>query len=273
MLPVAVLAIVHAAVAQKASEPAITINRLVRSYVSDHHVPGLSVAVIDRGQVILAQGYGLADVENSVLATPDTVYRIASLSKPITATAAMKLVAAGKLDLDAPIQKYCAQFPNKPWPITARQLLSPQSGIRDYRNEEESVNTKHYSSITEALSQFAYHPAPGARIRHYRHWRTAKRRLCRCQQQASPVVESIRTREIWAILQLHCTRRNCFLAPFWMRCSRPRPLVTKSRQSMASASSEADRLANTGDCRRRAMAAIGRASAVCSIFCPNDSLE
>jgi CubicO group peptidase (beta-lactamase class C family) len=145
------------------------INALVTSYVSDHHVPGLSVAVIDRGHIILTQGYGLADIENSVAATADTVYRIASLSKSITATAAMKLVEAGKLDLDAPIQAYCPDFPRKPWPITTRELLSHQSGIRDYRNEEDTVNTKHYSSIKEALTQFATDPLgfePGTKMQY-----------------------------------------------------------------------------------------------------------
>jgi serine beta-lactamase-like protein LACTB, mitochondrial len=157
------------AVAQTASQQAPAINRLIAAYVADHHVPGLSVAVIDRGHVILSQGYGLADVENSVPATADTVYRIASMSKSITATAAMKLVEAGKLDLDAPIQKYCPDFPKKPWPITARELLSHQSGIRDYRNEEESINTRHYRSIKEALTQFASDPLefePGTKMQY-----------------------------------------------------------------------------------------------------------
>ena len=163
------LAICLQASAQTASQSAPAINALITSYVSDHHVPGLSVAVIDRGHVILTQGYGLADVENNVAATADTVYRIASLSKSITATAAMKLVEAGKLDLDAPIQAYCPDFPKKPWPITTRELLSHQSGIRDYRNEEETVNTKHYSSIKEALTQFANDPLefePGTKMKY-----------------------------------------------------------------------------------------------------------
>lgn len=169
MLAVLLLAVGLPAAAQTAAEQAPAINGLVTSYVSDHHVPGLSVAVIDRGRVILTKGYGLADVENSVPATADTIYRIASISKSITATAAMKLVEAGKLDLDAPIQRYCQDFPKKPWPITARELLSHQSGIRDYRNEEESINTRHYASIKEALTQFASDPLefePGTKMQY-----------------------------------------------------------------------------------------------------------
>ena len=89
------------------------IDNLLTSYISDHHLPGLSVAVVDHASVVLAQGYGLADVENSVPASADTVYRIASLSKPISATAAMRLVESEKLDLDVPVQKYCPSFSTK----------------------------------------------------------------------------------------------------------------------------------------------------------------
>ncbi|MGC2183279.1 MAG: serine hydrolase domain-containing protein [Terriglobales bacterium] len=169
MLAVLLLAACRQASTQTASQHALAINSLITSYVSNHHVPGLSVAVVDRGQVILTQGYGLADVENNVASTADTVYRIASLSKSITATATMKLVDAGKLDLDAPIQTYCPDFPGKPWPITTRELLSHQSGIRDYRNEEETINTKHYSTIKEALTQFANDPLefePGTKMKY-----------------------------------------------------------------------------------------------------------
>ncbi|SRR5229473_945715 len=157
------------AVSQTVSQQVPAIDGLVTSYVSGHHVPGLSVAVVDRGRVILTQGYGIADVENSVPATADTVYRIASISKSITATAALKLVEAGKLDLDAPIQKYCPDFPKKPWPITARELLSHQSGVRDYKNDEETINTRHYASIKEALPQFANDPLefePGTKMQY-----------------------------------------------------------------------------------------------------------
>ena len=142
---------------------------MITSYISEHHVPGVSVAVVQQGHVMMAQGYGFSDVENKVQATADTVFRIASLSKSITATAVMKLVQTGKIDLDAPIQKYCPAFPQKPWPITTRELLAHQSGIRDYRNDEETINTRHYTSIHEALTQFASDPLdfePGTKM-HY----------------------------------------------------------------------------------------------------------
>jgi hypothetical protein len=90
-----------------------------------------------------------------VPATADTVCRIATLSKSLTATAAMRLVEEHRVDLDAPVQKYCPAFPTKQWPITVRDVLTHQSGIRHYKNDDESINTRHYTSINEAQG-----PAP-----------------------------------------------------------------------------------------------------------------
>lgn len=158
-----------AAKGQLSAPQTAAIDHLLSTYISAHKVPGLSVAVVANGRVAYLQGYGVADVENSVPATPDTVYRLASVSKPLTAVATMRLVEKGRLNLDAPIQEYCPGFPQKPWPITTRELLSHQSGIRDYRDEAETINTRHYSSIQEALSQFAIDPLefePGTKM-HY----------------------------------------------------------------------------------------------------------
>jgi|SRR5579875_464665 len=144
--------------AQMSQSQKRAVDDLLSSYLARHRVPGLSVAIIANGEVLYTQGYGFADVENSVPASADTVYRLASVSKPITATAAMELVERKKLDLDAPIQNYCPAFPRKQWTITTRQLLSHESGIRDYNNDQETLNTRHYSSIKEALSQFQNDP-------------------------------------------------------------------------------------------------------------------
>jgi serine beta-lactamase-like protein LACTB len=159
----------HPAVAQLSNAQKDAIELATRSYRAEHHVPAVSLAVLFNGQVVLAQGYGQADVENAVPATADTVYRIASVSKPLTAIAAMKLVEGGKLDLDAPIQKYCPAFPKKQWTITTRQLLAHQSGIRNYKKDEETVSTRHYKSINEALKQFDNDPLefePGSNMQY-----------------------------------------------------------------------------------------------------------
>ena len=105
----------------------------------------------------------MADLENFVLATPQTLYRLASISKSLTATTAMQLWERGKLDLDAPVQKYCPAFPQKPWPITSRQLLGHLEGIRHYKSDShhdpEGGNTRHFDDPIEAgLNFFAHDP-------------------------------------------------------------------------------------------------------------------
>jgi serine beta-lactamase-like protein LACTB, mitochondrial len=115
--------------------------------------PGLSIGVVRDRELRWSAGYGLADLENEVPATPISVYRLASVAKPITATAVLQLWERGKLDLDAPIQRYVPGFPDKPWPITARHLLAHQSGVRNW-TAEEFHNTRRFSSITESLEPF-----------------------------------------------------------------------------------------------------------------------
>jgi serine beta-lactamase-like protein LACTB len=117
-------------------------------------IPGLSLAVAETGQVRYEAGFGFADVENEVPARPETVYRLASVSKPMTAAAVMKLVQDGRLDLDAPVTRYCPEFPEKPWPVTARQLLCHQGGVRGYRPDEQP-STRRFTSLADGLALFA----------------------------------------------------------------------------------------------------------------------
>lgn len=143
-------------------------------FMAAHNVPGLSVAVVENGQYEWSAGFGKADLENSVAATSDTLYRLASISKPITATAALLLWQQGKLDLDAPVQKYCPSFPQKGTPITTRELLGHLSGIRFYKSfsqdDPEYGNTHHFDeTIQSGLDFFKTDPLlakPGAEF-HY----------------------------------------------------------------------------------------------------------
>lgn len=97
-------------------------------------VPGLSVGIVYRGQLVYSRGFGLADVEKSVTATPETCYRVASISKTFTAVAIMQLVEQGKLKLDDKVVKYLPWFKVKTKKldsrrITVRQLLAHSSGV------------------------------------------------------------------------------------------------------------------------------------------------
>jgi serine beta-lactamase-like protein LACTB, mitochondrial len=136
------------------SETVEAIKAAVSDEMSHLGIPGLSLAVAEAGQVRYEAGFGFADVENEVPARPETVYRLASVSKPMTAAAVMKLVEEGRLDLDAPVSRYCPEFPEKPWPVTARQLLCHQGGVRSYRPDEQP-STRRFTSLADGLALFA----------------------------------------------------------------------------------------------------------------------
>jgi len=111
----------------------------------------------------MVRGFGMADLENGVPVTPQTSFRLASVSKPITATAVMELWERHQLDLDAPVQKYCPAFPKKEFPSSTRQLLGHLGGIRHYRSgsddDPELGNTKHFDDpIAGGLQFFANDP-------------------------------------------------------------------------------------------------------------------
>jgi CubicO group peptidase (beta-lactamase class C family) len=93
------------------------------------HAIGVAVAVIQDRKIVHVRGYGFADREACVPVSESTLFRWASLSKPLTAIATMQLWEQGKLDLDEDVRHYVPDFPDKGAPITLRQLLGHQSGI------------------------------------------------------------------------------------------------------------------------------------------------
>lgn len=158
-----------AAVSSATSLPAETMAA-IREAVSDEMsrlgIPGLSLAVAQAGELRHEAGFGFADVENEVPARPETAYRLASVSKPITAAAVLRLAEEGRLDLDAPVSRYCPDFPEKAWPVTARQLLSHQGGVRHYRPDEQPI-TRRFTSLAEGLALFRDDPLvhePGTKV-------------------------------------------------------------------------------------------------------------
>ncbi len=126
---------------------------IVREAMSESGVPGVSVAVGFHGKVVWSQGFGLADLEHSVPVTPLTKFRVGSVSKPITAAAMGILMEQGKLDLDALVQEYVPDFPEKRWPITVREVAGHIAGIRHYRGNE-NLSSRRYSGATEGLEIF-----------------------------------------------------------------------------------------------------------------------
>ena len=144
------------------AEKKAQIEKAASNFMAATSVPGISVAVVLDGELVWSEGFGLADLENYVPATPATLFRLGSISKPITATAILQLYERGKLDLDAEVQRYCPAFPKKEWPITTRQLLGHLGGIRHYNSDGKGDisedSAKHFASMQDSLQIFANDP-------------------------------------------------------------------------------------------------------------------
>lgn len=120
-------------------------------------IPGFNVAVAIDGKIVYSEGFGYADLEQRVPAWQITKFRIGSISKPLTSASLMKLVEQGKIDLDAPIQKYVPTFPDKGALITPRMLAGHLGGIRHYKDGEVD-NQKHYENVVDGLERFKDDP-------------------------------------------------------------------------------------------------------------------
>lgn len=147
---------------------------LVEAAMQKQKIPGMTVAVhpagVEDGDAVWSRGFGLADVENDVPATEKTVYRLASISKPMTAVLVMQLVEQGKIDLDAPIEKYVPAFAGKQWKPTVRQVLGHLGGVRHYkRGGRETLSNVHYRDVHAPLEIFVDDPLlhePGTAYRY-----------------------------------------------------------------------------------------------------------
>jgi CubicO group peptidase (beta-lactamase class C family) len=129
-------------------------------------IPGVQVAVAIDGMLVWSEGFGYADAARRRPVTRTTQFRIGSVSKPLTAAAVALLYEQGKLDLDAPIQRYVPTFPDKGYPITTRQLAGHLAGIRHYRDREFFQN-RRFATVRDGLAIFQDDSllfAPGTRF-------------------------------------------------------------------------------------------------------------
>lgn len=103
----------------------------IDNYIKQNESSGFSGAVLvaEKGEILLNKGYGLADKDNNILNTPNTVFDIGSNSKQFTGTAILKLLEMNKLKLDDPVSKYFNALPTDKENITIHQLLTHTSGL------------------------------------------------------------------------------------------------------------------------------------------------
>src|SRR5690242_11726102 len=114
---------------------ATKIDDYIQAEMKAQQIPGVSVAVMKNGEIVLAKGYGLANIEHQVPVKPETIFQSGSMGKQFTATAVMMLVEEGKLSLDDKITKFFPDAPEAWRNITIRHLLTHTSGMGDYPDD------------------------------------------------------------------------------------------------------------------------------------------
>ncbi len=130
---------------------------LLLDLVHGQKVPGLAITVIKEGSTILKKGYGYADLDTRRSVDPEhTLFRTASVSKPIAATALAHMVAEGTIDLDASFYDYVPYYPRKEYNFSIRQLAGHTAGIRGYQGIEYGLNEPY--SIKEGIAIFKEDP-------------------------------------------------------------------------------------------------------------------
>ncbi len=155
-------------IAAKKYEDVIAESRkIILDSMTKQKIPGWSVAVAVNGEIVWSEGFGFADLENQLPVTTATRFRIGSVSKILTADALARLYEQGKVDLDAPVQRYVPDFPAHEQKITARQLAGHLSGLGHYtRRPDESEEVFYKRIVSEDLKAFYTAPllsAPGAK--------------------------------------------------------------------------------------------------------------
>ncbi|WP_298899653.1 serine hydrolase [uncultured Psychroserpens sp.] len=136
-------------------EKAISANsRLIQQLVKQSNIPGLSIAVSHKNEIIWNQSFGKISLEHQIPTNDSSKFRIASVSKLFTGTAIFKLHKEGKIHLDDYISKYLDSVPNHWKTITIRQIAQHTSGIGHYIDLQDALDTHHYNSTKEALKKF-----------------------------------------------------------------------------------------------------------------------
>lgn len=111
------------------------VDEYMQTEMKAQQIPGVSLAVIKDGQIVLAKGYGLANVEHQVPAKAETIFQSGSMGKQFTATAVMMLMEDGKLAIDDKLNKYFPDAPEAWRNVTIRHLLTHTSGMTDYPSD------------------------------------------------------------------------------------------------------------------------------------------
>lgn len=141
-------------------------NELTRAFLktqmTDRRIPALQVAVVVRGRVVMSEAYGVANIEQQIAATRQTLFPINSATKSFTGVAIMQLVEAGKVDLEAPISRYLDGLPESWRAIRVRQLLAHSSGLPNIVDENGLVGGGSDAEAWAKVQTLPMDASPGA---------------------------------------------------------------------------------------------------------------
>jgi len=143
-------------------------RQIVRTSMSENNLAGISVAVGIDGEIVWAEGFGFADIENGSPVTPSHRFRTGTASIVLTSAAIGVLLDEGRLKLDDEIQKYVPGFPDKQWPVTIRQVMGHVAGIKTEDPDDGVLTSSHCERPADAVALFAKEPLlfqPGTEYR------------------------------------------------------------------------------------------------------------
>ena len=140
---------------QQWAAPADAARQAVRTALSQQNLPGLSVAVGVDDEIVWAEAFGWADMENKTPLDPSTRLRIGTASIALTSAAAGLLLEKGRLTLDDDIHKWVPEYWSHEWPITLGQLMGHTAGIANDGGDEGALYGRHCSRPVEALQYFS----------------------------------------------------------------------------------------------------------------------
>jgi CubicO group peptidase (beta-lactamase class C family) len=150
---------IGAGISQTRPDPFLEVREKIVRLIMDKKLPSLSLAVVKNGEIIWEEAFGLANLEKKIKATPETLYAIASSTKPFTATALMILVERGLVDLDKPAPAYLGEvklraFEGDASEATLRRILHHTSGLPMYWNFYYAAGSRKRPPLKTTLQRY-----------------------------------------------------------------------------------------------------------------------
>ncbi|NDJ16964.1 serine hydrolase [Myxacorys almedinensis] len=133
------------------------VDKAIAAYKDQNNLPGISVAIAQNGKILYSRGFGFADVDKQQVAHAETIYRLASVSKPVTASLTMRLVDRDRLSLDQLTRSYLSDLP-APHTYRVQHLLNHQSGICHYEQCGSAWANQDYATAAAAMQKFINQP-------------------------------------------------------------------------------------------------------------------